>query len=89
MRKLYFAFFLLFVVSACQDPSVKRVVPIDRIDSSGVYISYIFKKKDYQKQFPLEVRAKGFCTQDSMVIRINPDAPREVEMESIIYRPGH
>ena len=89
MRKLYFAFFLLFVVSACQDPSVKQLVPIDHIDSSGVYISYIFKNKDYQKQFPLAVRAKGFCTPDSMVIRINPEAPGEVEMESITYGPGH
>lgn len=89
MRKLYFAFFILIVISSCQDLSVKQVVPISRIDTSGVHISYNFKKKDYQKTFPLEVRAKGFSTQDSMVIRINPEAPKEVEMESIIYYPGH
>jgi hypothetical protein len=77
---------IFLTTTSCQDNFVRREIPIDRIDTSGVYVTYFYNDKEFQKRFELGFTTENFYDLDSMVIRINKTNPEEVQFESIIHR---
>lgn len=77
---------LFMTFTSCHDNFVKQEIPIDKIDTSGVYVTYEYKNQKYEKIFELDVSSEHFYDSDSMTILINKENPEEVKFESIIHR---
>lgn len=77
---------IFLITTSCQDNFVRREIPIYRIDTSGVYVTYYYEDQKFEKSFELEIFTEDFHDLDSMVIRINKTNPEKVQFESIIHR---
>lgn len=76
----------LVFITACTNDMIRQEVAIDRIDTSGVYITYLVKSKEFKKRFELDVSSENFYDSDSMAILIDNENPENVIFESIIHR---
>lgn len=76
----------LVFITACTNDMIRQEVAIDRIDTSGVYITYQVKSKEFKKKFELDVSPENFYDTDSMAILIETQNPENVKFESIIHR---
>lgn len=72
--------------TACQDNFVRQEIAIDRIDTSGVYVTYYYEDNKFEKRFELDVSSENFYDSDSMTILIDKHNPENVSFESIIHR---
>ena len=77
---------LFIVITSCGNKYVRQEIPIDRIDTSGIYINYSFNNRNYEKRFELDVSNEDFYDSDSMVVLINRTKPEEIKFQSIIHR---
>jgi hypothetical protein len=65
---------------------VRQEIPIDKIDTSGVHVTYFLDDKEFKKRFELDISSDNFYETDSMTILIDKDNPENVKFESIIHR---
>ncbi len=77
---------LIVIFSNCNDKHLIQVVAIDRIDTSGIYISYDYLENNYSGHFDLYDIEEDFCTSDSLKIRIEINQPDKFEFVSVIER---
>ena len=73
-------------LTSCGDSYIQQEIAIDRIDTSGVYITYSLDNQQFEKRFELDVSPENFYESDSMVILIDENNPENVQFESIIHR---
>jgi len=77
---------IILTAASCQDKYVRQKILIDRIDTSGVYVTYTLIDKKFSKRFELDVTSENFSESDTMVIKINETDPEDIKFESIIHR---
>jgi hypothetical protein len=89
LRKFILTFTIVttfLTTTSCQDNFVRQEIPIDKIDTSGVHVTYFLDDKEFKKRFELDISSDNFYETDSMTILIDKDNPENVKFESIIHR---
>jgi hypothetical protein len=72
--------------TSCQNNFVRQEIPIDKIDTSGVHVTYFYNDQKFEKRFELDISTDTFYESDSMTILIDRTEPNDVKFESIIHR---
>lgn len=88
-RKLFLTLTIVTIfltTTSCQDNFVRQEIPIDRIDTSGVYVTFSYNDQKFEKRFELDISTETFYESDSMTIWIDKTDPNIVKFESIIHR---
>jgi hypothetical protein len=62
------------------------VVPIQRIDTGGIYFNYSYLSNNYSGHFPLGVTAENFYDSDSLKIKLSKNKPLNFEFVSVVKR---
>ncbi|AEL25961.1 hypothetical protein [Cyclobacterium marinum] len=75
---------ILFVstVVSCGGYEIKDA-DINKIDTSGVYISFEYLEETYFKKIPLDSVAEDFNSSDRLRIKVKKDNPEKVEILSV------
>lgn len=74
---------MLTVVSCGGNYEIKDA-DINKIDTSGVYISFEYLEEMYFKKIPLDSVSEDFNSSDRLRIKVKKDNPEKVEILSVI-----
>jgi|GEM_PF-3484527 len=77
---------ILFVVTvvSCRDNYEIKNADINKIDTSGVYISFEYLEKIYFKKIPLDSITEDFNSSDRLRISVEKNNPEKVEIISVV-----
>lgn len=62
------------------------VVPIQRIDTGGVYFNYSYSDSNYTGHLPLEIVSENFYETDSLKIKVVKNKPDDFEFVLVVKR---
>jgi hypothetical protein len=77
---------ILFVVTAvsCSDNYLIKEADINKIDTSGVYISFEYLENTYFKKIPLDSITEDFHSSDRLRIKVKKGNPEKIEIISVL-----
>ncbi len=87
MKKILYivcTFFMITILSYCDDSYKLQTVGINKIDNTGIYFTYYYLGKSYSGSFLLDAIEEDFYTSDSLIISINKNQPEKYEFISVV-----
>lgn len=83
VKQIYSTLFVITAVGCTGNYEIKDA-DINKIDTTGVYISFEYLDETYFKKIPLDSVAQNFNSSDRLRIKIKKDNPEKVEIHSVI-----
>lgn len=77
---------LVGLTGSCKNRYSVLIVPIQRIDTGGVYFNYSYSDSNYTGHLPLEIVSENFYETDSLKVKFIKNKPGDFAFVSVVKR---